>query len=72
MGAVALLLEFGAAVAAAVVAAGLTKVAAEGPDDVDGEQEVADVVHGEDAEDDVDDGTGGDESQQVEDGLAEG
>ena len=72
MGTVTLLLKFGAAVAAAVVAAGLTVVATECPDDVDGKQEVADVVHGEDAEDDVDDGAGGDESQQLEDGLAEG
>ena len=70
--AVPFLLQFRATVTTTVVAAWLQAVPSQGPDDVDYEQGIADVVDGEDAEDDVDDGAGGYESQQVEDGLAEG
>ena len=53
------LAQFGTTVAAVVAVVGMALVAPEGKGDVSHEQDVADIVEGEDGEDHIDDGTDG-------------
>lgn len=67
----AFLMERGIAAATTVEGAGTAEIAPERKDDIGGEQRVAYIIYGGDAEHDIGHGAGCAQTQEVEHGLAE-